>query len=67
MQAAFERACGKELPYHICARRSGDIATCYACPDKAEKELKWKAKYGIKEMCASQWKWQSMNPMGYEE
>lgn len=63
---AFEKACGKTLPYKICARRDGDIAACYACPDKAEKELKWKAKYGIEEMCASQWKWQSGNPRGYE-
>ena len=64
---AFEKACGKKLPYKICPRRDGDIAACYACPDKAEKELHWKAKYGIEEMCASQWKWQSANPNGYEK
>ena len=64
---AFEKACGKQLPYKICDRRPGDIAACYACPDKAEKELKWKAKFGIEEMCASQWKWQSGNPSGYEK
>jgi UDP-glucose 4-epimerase len=64
---AFEKACGKTLPYKICPRRDGDIATCYACPDKAERELHWKAKYGIEEMCASQWKWQSTNPNGYEK
>ena len=63
---AFEKACGKTLPYKICARRDGDIATCYACPDKAKKDLKWEAKFGIEEMCASQWKWQSHNPKGYE-
>ena len=63
---AFEKACGKELPYKICPRRPGDIAACYACPDKAKKELKWEAKNGIEEMCASQWKWQSGNPRGYE-
>ncbi len=63
---AFEKACGKELPYKICERRPGDIATCYAAPDKAKKELCWEAKFGIEEMCASQWKWQSGNPMGYE-
>ena len=66
MIKAFEKACGKELPYKICARRDGDIATCYAAPDKARTELKWEAKFGIEEMCASQWKWQSSNPMGYE-
>ncbi len=63
---AFEKACGKKLPYEICARRPGDIAACYACPDKAKKELGWQAKFGIEEMCASQWKWQSGNPKGYE-
>ncbi len=63
---AFEKACGKTLPYKICDRRPGDIAACYACPDKATKELKWTAKFGIEEMCESQWKWQSGNPRGYE-
>ena len=63
---AFEKACQKTLPYKICARRPGDIASCYASPDKAKKELKWEAKFGIEEMCASQWKWQSGNPKGYE-
>ncbi len=67
MIKAFEKACGKELPYKICARRDGDIAACYAAPDKARAELKWEAKFGIEEMCASQWKWQSGNPQGYED
>ena len=66
MIQAFEKACGKTLPYKICPRRDGDIATCYAAPDKAREELKWEAKFGIEEMCASQWKWQSGNPRGYE-
>ena len=66
MIRAFEKACGKTLPYKICDRRPGDIATCYAAPDKARKELDWQAKFGIEEMCASQWKWQSGNPNGYE-
>ena len=63
---AFEKACGKKLPYKICERRSGDIAACYACPDKAKKELGWEAKFGIEEMCADQWRWQNGNPRGYE-
>ena len=64
---AFEKACGKTLPYKICPRRPGDIASCYAAPDKAKRDLHWEAKFGIEEMCASQWKWQSGNPRGYEE
>ena len=63
---AYEKACGKMLPYAIEARRPGDIAACYADPAKAKNELGWEAKYGIEDMCASSWKWQSMNPNGYK-
>lgn len=62
---AYEKACGKTLPYVVDPRRAGDIAECYADPCKAKNELGWEAKYGIEEMCASSWKWQSMNPNGY--
>lgn len=64
---AFEKACGKKIPYVVKPRRPGDIATCYADPSKAKAELGWEAQYGIEEMCADSWKWQSMNPNGYEE
>ena len=62
---AYEKACGKTLPYVVDPRRPGDIAECYADPERAEREMGWKARYGIEEMCASSWKWQSMNPDGY--
>ena len=64
---AYERACGKTLPYVVDPRRPGDIAVCYADPARARDELGWEARYGIEEMCASSWKWQSMNPDGYRE
>lgn len=63
---AYEKACGKTLPYVVDPRRPGDIAVCYADPTKAKDELGWEAKYGIEDMCASSWKWQSMNPNGYK-
>ena len=63
---AYEKACGKTLPYVVDPRRPGDIATCYADPRKAREELGWEAELGIEEMCASSWKWQSMNPGGYK-
>ncbi|WP_419510010.1 UDP-glucose 4-epimerase GalE [Candidatus Allofournierella excrementavium] len=63
---AYEKACGKTLPYVIDPRRPGDIATVYADPAKAKNELGWEAQYGIEEMCADSWKWQSMNPNGYK-
>ena len=62
---AFEKACGKTIPYKILDRRAGDIATCYADPSKAKAELGWEAEYDITRMCADSWRWQSMNPQGY--
>ena len=44
-----------------------DIATCYSDATKAKNELGWEAQYGIEEMCADSWKWQSMNPNGYRD
>ena len=64
---AFEKACGKTLPYAILPRRAGDIASCYASSAKAERELGWKAEYGIEEMCRDQWNWQKNNPEGYQD
>lgn len=64
---AFEKACGKEIPYEIKPRRAGDIATCYADPTKAKNELAWVAQYGIEEMCEDSWRWQTMNPNGYAD
>ena len=66
MIAAFSKACGKQLPYSIKPRRAGDIATCYASSEKAEKELGWKAEYDLEKMCLDQWNWQKNNPNGYE-
>lgn len=63
--AAFERACGKKIPFELLDRRPGDIAACYADPSLAESELGWLAKRGIDEMCADGWRWQSANPSGY--
>jgi UDP-glucose 4-epimerase len=62
---AFEKASGKKVNYAIKPRRAGDIATCYCNPAKAAAELGWTAEYGIEEMCADLWKWQTMNPDGY--
>ena len=62
---AFEKACGHELAFEIKPRRPGDIAVCYCDPSKAERELGWKAQFGIEQMCADSWNWQSKNPNGY--
>lgn len=63
--AAFEKACGKDIPYKITPRRPGDIATSFADSSKANDELNWLAERGIEDMCTDTWCWQSNNPQGY--
>ena len=62
---AFELARGQKIPHEVVARRPGDIATCYANPELAQRELGWKAEKGIEEMCADTWNWQQQNPWGF--
>lgn len=62
---AFEKASGSPLPYKIAPRREGDIATCYASPDKAYLGLKWKAELTIDDMCRDAWEAVLKNPDGY--
>ena len=62
---AFEKASGVKVPYKIVDRRPGDVAECYANPDKAREELGWVAEYGIEKMCSDSWRWQTQNPDGY--
>ena len=63
---AYEKACGKKIPYVIGPRRAGDLATVYADTKKANEILGFKAKYNLERMCADSWRWQSMNPKGFE-
>ena len=67
MVNAFRKVTGKPIPYKIVDRRPGDIASCYADPSKANKELGWRATRGLEEMCQDAWRWQSNNPNGYED
>ena len=62
---AFEEASGIKIPYRIEPRRPGDIAVCYSDPSKANRELGWKAEYGISDMCRDSWNWQKNNPDGF--
>lgn len=64
---AFEEANNLKINYVFKERRAGDVPQCYADSSKAERELGWKAKYGIREMCEDSWRWQKNNPNGYDE
>lgn len=63
--AAFERACGLEIPYQIESRRPGDVAISYADPGKAQRDLGWQATRNLDTSCADAWRWQKQNPDGY--
>jgi UDP-glucose 4-epimerase len=56
----FEEVNHIKVPYEIVDRRPGDIASAYADAIKAEKELGWKAKRGIKEMVRDAWRFERL-------
>ncbi len=60
----FSEACGHEIPYVVEARRAGDVAENYADCAKAEREMGWKARFDLADMCRDSWNWQSKNPDG---
>jgi UDP-glucose 4-epimerase len=64
---AFERVTGKTVPYDIVERRPGDSASSYADASLAQRELGWRARFGIDDMCRDAWRWQSSNPSGYPD
>ncbi|NXF11992.1 GALE epimerase, partial [Smithornis capensis] len=65
MIRAMEKASGREIKYKITGRREGDVASCYADPALAERELGWKAAFGLDKMCEDLWRWQLQNPTGF--
>ncbi len=62
---AFEQVSGKRVAYRVVPRRPGDVASCYADPNRASALLGWKAERTLADMCADTWRWQSLNPHGY--
>ena len=65
MITAFSRASGREIPYEVVARRTGDIAACWADPTYAEQCLNWRARRTVQQMCEDAWRWQEANPQGF--
>jgi UDP-glucose 4-epimerase len=62
---AFEQASGRRVPFVVAPRRPGDVASCWADPARAQRELGWRAQRSIDEMCRDAWAWQQTNPTGY--
>merc|ERR1719384_1893748 len=67
MVHAFEEASGVKIPVEMAGRRAGDVASSYATCDLAEKEMGFKCKYTLFDMCKDTWTWQSKNPNGFVE
>jgi UDP-glucose 4-epimerase len=63
---AYEAASDRAVPYDIVARRPGDIAACYADPTLARERLSWQARHDLARMCEDSWRWQRMNPQGFQ-
>lgn len=66
MVKAMSDASGRKIEYKIVDRRPGDVAVNFADPSKAEKQLGWKAQFGLKQMVEDLWRWQRMNPEGFK-
>ena len=62
---AFEKACGKEIPYRVVPRRAGDVAVAYCDPAAAERDLGFKCELTLDDACRDMWRWQTSNPHGY--
>ena len=62
---AYEAASGRAVPYEIVARRPGDVAACWADPQRARDRLGWQAQHDLARMCEDSWRWQRLNPHGF--
>jgi len=62
---AYEAASGRSVPYDIVARRPGDVAACWADPALARELLGWQARLDLARMCEDSWRWQHLNPHGF--
>jgi len=63
---AYAQASGREIPYDVVPRRPGDVAACWADPARAHALLGWCTRHDLARMCADSWRWQAMNPNGFD-
>jgi UDP-glucose 4-epimerase len=64
---AFGDACGRRIPYSIERRRPGDVAVLVADANAVAREWGWQPRYGVTAMCRDAWRFQRLNPSGYED
>jgi ADP-L-glycero-D-manno-heptose 6-epimerase len=66
MVDTFARVNGVPIPHRVVPRRPGDVAQCLADPRQAKALLNWETQFDLDRMCADAWRWQSMNPQGFD-
>jgi UDP-glucose 4-epimerase len=64
---AFGEACGRQIPYEILGRRPGDAVRAVGDPGRVEREWGWRARYDLAAICRDAWRFQQLNPNGYED
>ena len=64
--STFEKVNKTKIPFKFAGRRSGDKVMCVADNALAIKLLNWKTKRSLEDMCIDGWKWQKLNPNGYD-
>ncbi|MFF3333023.1 UDP-glucose 4-epimerase GalE [Streptomyces sp. NPDC002888] len=63
---AFSRACGRPLPYEIAPRRPGDVPALVADASAVTRDWGWHPSRDLDDMCQDAWRFQRLNPYGYE-
>ena len=63
---AFSTISQMDIPFQYLKRRPGDLAECWSDPSKAEEDLGWTASLDLYAMVGDSWRWQTLNPRGYD-
>jgi UDP-glucose 4-epimerase len=66
MVDTFARVNGVPIAHRFVARRPGDVAQCLADASQAKALLHWQTQHNLERMCSDAWRWQSMNPQGFD-
>ena len=66
MVNTFARVNGVPIPHRFVPRRAGDVAQCLADPQLAKQVLSWQTELSLESMCRDAWRWQVMNPQGFD-
>nr|WP_189672233.1 UDP-glucose 4-epimerase GalE [Pseudomonas sp. SWRI18] len=63
---AFSTVSKVDIPVQYLKRRPGDLAKCWSDPSKAKRDLGWVASLDLNAMVIDSWRWQTLNPHGYD-